>query len=138
MHLLALKPPRYAISPAAQVGSVWVPEVFQLVVNYQNPNYLNSLWLGTVWNLGVIPYRVFREFLVALFHFRFGVALLSIFVIPASALLIFVKGVLGKVRAHCVPLELVQQSVLLSKYESDTAFSRGHKEVVIDLDTIKL
>ena len=127
-------PPRYMISPAAQKKSVWTPEVFQMVLGHPNPNYINSVWLGVFWNVGILPYRTLREFGWALFNFRFHLALLSLLVLPVSTFWLFCMGICGKLSAHTIPLDYINQSVILTPEQSQEAVGLGFNDVLIDVN----
>lgn len=128
-----LLPPRYAINPAAQTKPLWAPAPYQVVVSHRNGNYLNSLWLGFVWNTLVLPYRIAREFLWNLFNFELFLAALSLLVIPVSYVMFMMYGLRGKLKGVAISLEESQQGVVLNPNQSEFAVATGHRQVLIDM-----
>lgn len=128
-------PPRYIINPIAAPRPLWAPEIYQTVCGYRNPSYLNSLWLGLVWPVLALPYRVFREVLWPLFNFDFGTALGSIAGLPASMAWNLLRCVTGHVMAIDVTVDQVTDAIVLCPKQGAAAVFEGHYDVVMDLGT---
>ncbi len=130
------EPPKFLINPAAQKTSMWFPEVYQLMMGHTNPSYLNSLWLGTGWNLMIIPYRIARECLWSLFNFNIIMALFSVIVIPVTVVWMFVMGALGRLSGADFPITELKHCVILTPEQSRQAISQGFDTVLIDVDAV--
>lgn len=129
------KPPRYIINPMAAREPLWLPHVWQMAVaDARNPSYLNSLWLGTVYNLMLVPQRLFSETLVSLFNFQLGKCLFSLFAIPVSVLLFLIMGLSGRLAGINVTLEQAANALILKPAEGLAALEEGFTDLVIDLD----
>lgn len=130
-------PPRYVISPAAIVKSMWTPKVHQFIVGHPNPSYINSVWLGTGWNLFSLPYRVVTEVLNPLLNFRFGRTIMCAITLPLTVLVIFWHGINGRAQGASVSIDEAIASVILTPQESAAAVRRGHMLVVTDMDAVR-
>lgn len=129
-------PPAYLINPKAIKRSFWTPEVYQLIIGHRNPNYLHSVWLGTAWSLLSLPYRVFREVLVPLFHFRFGSLFTSLQVLPTSMVYLFLLGLAGRVMSANLPIHVVMQSLILTPEQSEEAIADGYSLPLIEVEKL--
>lgn len=127
-------PPRYIINPVATPRSLWAPEIYQTVCGYRNPSYLNSLWLGMVWPVLALPYRVVREVLWPLFNFDFSTALLSLVMLPVTVGYNFLRCVTGHVMAIEATIDQVTNAIILSPEQGAAAVFEGHYDVVMDLN----
>lgn len=128
-----IKPPSYIINPVAITQSFWTPEIFQYVIGRGNSSYLNSVWLGTGWQILALPYRAFYEILVPLFNFRFVTALVSMLVIPVSMLMIFLHSLFGQIKAVNLPVGVVTDAHMLTPEQGHAAIKNGFTAPVIEL-----
>lgn len=130
--------PLYMINPVAFQESFWAPDVFQLILGHKNKNYLNSLWLGTGWIALSLPQRVLYEVVLPLVNFRFGMALISCFRLPASSMLIFWNGICGTLGSVGIGLGQIVKSIVLTPKQSQEAFDQGYKDSVLEIFKINL
>lgn len=94
----------------------WTPEPWQICAA-KNPTYLNSVWIGTVWNLIMLPSRFWPELLRPLLWGQLELALRSLLIIPTTTLGMFWFGLLG--RMHSLPLSPVATMGLLVMEDED-------------------
>lgn len=74
--------PIYLINLAA-APTMWDPEPWQ-IQKFPNPSYLNSLWIGLVWNLFLLPTRLWHEVIDTLLDGQILGALLLLVALPIS------------------------------------------------------
>ena len=116
-------PPTYVINPllqrAAWTGDDWG---FQL---YPSKNWLNSVWLGTVWNFMCLPQRFYCCVIVPLLGLQpVGVAIgLMAFFVNTTAQ--FFAGLYGRLIMLPYPLEVISDSVVLSPSRAQAAIEAG-------------
>lgn len=108
--------PRYHINMAL-APLHWTPEIWQ-ITKFVNPSVLNSLWLGTVWNLFLLPTRFWHECLVILAAGHMRLAFAQFGVILWSFWKVFTWGLNGNARAVNLPLDTIVQSTFLNAQEA--------------------
>lgn len=114
-----------ALAPIA-----WTPEAWQLRP-FVNPHYLNSLWLGTVWNAVLAPTRLWHESLKFILAGRVKVGLLNgLLLFPFTTLTFLAWGVRGKLRAHSLPLEVASDAEFLDELMCALEIRSGRGELV--------
>lgn len=128
--------PRYAINPQAQKRSIWTPEIYQLVLGQGCTGYLNSVWLGTIWNLILMPSRFLVEVVWNVFNFRFQQALFSLLMLLPTSLWLVYMGLRGSLRVVPITAEIAARSIILSPEQCMTAIQRGYTDVIVDLDKL--
>lgn len=126
-------PPRFIISPAAIRTSFWTPRIFQIVCCHENPSYLNSFWLGTVWNVATLPFRAVTEVVWPLFNFRLFPALVSALLLPVTFILMFFYGITGRVASLSVTLEQRMSSLILTPEKSQQLVDGGNQSALISM-----
>lgn len=124
---------RYLINPVAVGPALWFPQAFQLFPGQRRASYLNSLWLGTVYNLMILPYRFTCECLRNLFHFRLVRLLQALWVLPLSVLLFAFYGILGQLAAVDITIEQLADSKIASDADGELMLALGNKCVVTDI-----
>ena len=129
-------PPAYLINPKAIKRSFWTPEVYQLIVGHRNPNYLHSVWLGTAWSVLSLPYRVFRELVVPLFHFDFGTFAESLWGLPVSLVYLLIQGLFGRVMSVNMSIEVSMKSLILTPEQGREALELGYCEPITLVDSV--
>lgn len=130
--------PIYVINLAATKKTFWTPEIYQIFVGQKNESYLNSLWIGTGWNLLSAPYRVFREIVCPVFNFRFGLAAMSLVNIPVTMMKFLKHGLLGRAIALNIDVEQAVMGVVLSEQQAQEALEMGHDFVCAKLDDLEM
>lgn len=132
---------RYAINPAV-APLQWSPEPYQLV-RFHNPRYWNSLWLGTVWNVALLPTRIWRNigrparamfgsvgdgWNVAVWVLTF---LIMLVFTPLEVVYDFLLGVSGNLRA--VPLDefVMAYARRMSEREAYEIMKRGEYALLV-------
>lgn len=106
-------PPRYLVNPGAIETSTWTPRIFQFVLGHSCKNYLNSLWLGTVWNVLTLPFRLVEEVLQPLFNFQFTKSVFSTVGFVATVPVLFWFGITGRLMGINVSKEQAMTSIVL-------------------------
>ena len=125
----APKRPAYLINMAL-APLAWTPECWQMRP-FINPSRANSVWLGTVWNVILIPTRIWHEVLRPLLHGEVRVALFYLFLIlPATVFQFLVLGLQGALRAHSLPLEVCTDAEFLEEWEAALQMRRNDWQLV--------
>ena len=129
------RPPKYVLNPQAQ-SSKWTCDIYQLASKNRNRNYLNSLWLGTVWNLFILPYRFLKEPCTLLVRGHYRMMWLSLLMLPMSVWKMFVAGVSGNLIAMDITIEQAVNGVTLRDGPAFEMIERGITEAVIDMSKV--
>lgn len=122
-------PAPFLINPYGK-KSLWMPEPYQML-RYPNPSLLNSLWLGLVAPVVLLPHRIWHEFIKCMLVGEFGVAKFSARHIVSSSLRWAWWGITGNayaVQAH--PLQLLLGHVLPPKYSALVSANGGATQVI--------
>ena len=90
-------PAPFLINPYGK-KSIWMPEPYQML-RYPNPSLLNSLWLGLVAPIVLLPCRVWHEFIKCLLVGELQIAALSARHLVSSSLCWAAWGVTGNAYA---------------------------------------
>jgi len=106
--------------------SIWCPMPHQ-VLDFPNPSRLQSLWIGTVAQLYMLPVRLWREFLAILLKGRPLVAALSLLYVMWSTLLWVWWGVRGTAFGVDMPARLVSATKFLPPDACDAAIRYGSR-----------
>jgi hypothetical protein len=124
---------RFLINPLV-VESIWTPEPYQLFV-WPNPSRLNSIWLGTVAQLVMLPGRIWTEFVMPLFLGYFFLAFwYGFWFIPTSTMKWLCAGLKGNLFAVRLPLEVAVQAELMTNEVALKFLCMGVEEPVIDME----
>lgn len=121
---------RYKIN-AALLPLAWTPEPWQ-VVYFPNPNRLNSIWLGTVWNFMLFPTRLWFEVIRLL-------TTKAWFLVPATLAGLMLSlprwvwaGFCGNLRALPVDMHTRLHADIMTPAEAAAAITAGDERAVID------
>lgn len=100
----------------------WTPETWQMMpIVFKNRSYLNSLWLGTVWQLVLLP-GYLRDAMQIAWYVGLLKGLSCLFVhIPAAILKRLVFGVLGRLNAVRLPQAILVESGFMNERAGLTA-----------------
>lgn len=121
--------PNLLLNPAV-AALCWTPEAFQYVY-FPNPRYLNSLWLGTVWNVTLLPTRIFQEVINPLLRGYLTFPLIHLFVtMPISVGVFFLRGLIGRCRAVNLPIATMATARSITPEEAMEQFNRGNYELL--------
>jgi hypothetical protein len=108
----------------------WTPEVWQMR-RFTNPSRANSLWLGMVWNVILLPNRLWHEFGAIAITGRVDLALLHLLIaIPGSFATFLWWGLIGKARAVRLPLDVVINAEFMDEQRCARQIILGHHELV--------
>jgi hypothetical protein len=102
----------------------WTPEPYQ-ILKYRNPSYLNSLWLGTFWNVFLLPTRLWVEVVLACIHDGLGEALLGLLSLVVSMVIRFAFGIAGFARGVDLPIETLLHCRVLDEIEAVAEIKAG-------------
>ena len=132
--------PRYVLNPAAHVHipSMWTPEPFQIVVLSPNKSYLNSLWIGVVWNILSLPEQFFKRTIVSALRMDMKNFLHSLWAIPMGALILIIEGILGRCVALPITLEQRQNSITMPQKESEKVTREGTKDFILSVHSVAI
>lgn len=117
---------RFVINPAL-VPTLWQGETFGLH-SFKNRNYLNSLWLGIVWNALCIPQRAYLEIVRPALLGMISNALTGILVFIALTLGYAIAGVLGQLIMLPYQLDVLLNSKILDEDDSQLEIAAGVTE----------
>lgn len=130
-----MKLQRYLINPSAYNHSLWTPEIYQMIPARRNPRYLQSLWL-VFWNIVLLPTRIWHEFIKQVLQFRFKAALIGLFMLPSTFLLLSFFGITGNLICMPITLEELLNANVATPDEGEVLLELGIKEVLIDRQDI--
>lgn len=108
----------------------WTPEPYQ-IIRFRNTNKLNSLWLGTVAPIILLPTRIWHEIIMVALMGHFMHSLRMMAFVPISMFHWFWWGVTGQAHAINQPLSVLTQSHFLSPADCLKAIAAGCDEVVM-------
>ena len=135
--MFASPPPRYIINPLALKEAVWLPGGLWAITNkYKNPNRLNSLWLGTAWNLFHTPVDVLTIATRALFDLRIVDFLVTLGNGPLALVQIMVSGIRGELLGLDLPREIMEDGIVLVPEHAAVLPEDYANLLVIDTDAI--
>lgn len=126
-------PPRFVINPRAIGRLYWSPKVYQHIFGHLNRSYLNSLWLGIIWNILTLPYRVVMQILWPIFNFEFGFALMGVLAVPASFILISFFGLMGRLISLPISVEIRMNAMVLNNKRASAMLASGDNRIVVDM-----
>ena len=122
-------PAPFLINPYGK-KSIWMPEPYQML-RYPNPSLLNSLWLGLVAPIVLLPCRVWHEFIKCLLVGELQIAALSARHLVSSSLRWAAWGVTGNAYAvQASPFQLMLGHVLPPKYSALVSANGGSIQVI--------
>lgn len=122
-------PAPFLINPYGK-KSIWMPEPYQMLC-YPNPSLPNSLWLGLVAPIVLLPHRIWHEFIKCLLVGEFQTAALSALHIVSSSLRWAAWGVTGNAYAvQASPFQLMLGHVLPPKYSALVSANGGSIQVI--------
>lgn len=121
---------RYVLNPAV-MRLTWNPEAWQ-VVRFMNPNYANSLWLGTVWNIALLPTRLWQEVARPALagHIRLACQMASRIV--TTTLETAGWGLMGRARPLPVSAALLCDADILSEQQARAMLEAGKFDAVME------
>ena len=102
----------------AYAPTVWQAEAWQLV-RHRNPNWLNSIWLGTVVNVLNLPTRVLQEVLLMALRSNLLLAAFFAVFVPVSALWHLLIGLAGRLSAVSAPPQVIASLRATTPEEAD-------------------
>jgi len=122
--------PRYVIN-LLNVKSTWTPEPYQML-NWPNPNYFNSLWLGLVAPLVMLPGRIWSEVIkpARAGHIRFALNMLVF--IPKSSLLWAIWGISRQIIAPRIDPVTLRASRFMQPSEALKSFVDGDRRAIFE------
>jgi hypothetical protein len=121
---------RYKVN-AALMPLSWTPEPWQ-VVYFPNPNRLNSIWIGTVWNFMLIPTRMWFEVIRLCVTPAWYITPMTLMAVLLSSLKWVLAGFAGKLRALPIDLQTRLHSDIMTPEEAASAIKAGDERAVID------
>ena len=122
-------PAPFLINPYGK-KSIWMPEPYQML-RYPNPSLLNSLWLGLVAPIVLLPHRIWREFIKCLLVDEFQIAALSARHLVSSSLRWVAWGITGNAYAvQASPFQLMLGHVLPPRYSALVSANGGSIQVI--------
>lgn len=121
---------RYKVN-AALLPLNWTPEPWQ-VVYFPNPSLMNSIWLGTVWNVMVLPTRLYYEFFRLLFSPLWFLAPATLCVVIGGFFKWIGMGFAGQLRGTKLPMEIRANAVFMLPNECVHAIHAGDDRAIID------
>lgn len=124
--------PTCLINPVSSTEVMWSPHVYQMVLGHKNPSYLNSLWLGTVWNLLLLPFRVAIEVLWPLFNFELQLMCLSLWYVPVGSFRLLASSLSGHAMGLRISCEQMVSGRVLTPAQGRGAVASGFDTVVIE------
>jgi hypothetical protein len=104
--------------------AVWTPEPWEIQY-FQNPSYLNSLWIGIVWNVVLAPWRFMHEVLKTVFEGHLLMALILLVLLPISMVKLAFAGICGQVHAVRLPIDILLMSRLMTPSECEADIRDG-------------
>lgn len=113
----------------AVAAPCWAPEIWQ-IQQFLNPHYLNSLWIGTVWNTVLLPSRIIHEIIKPVFRGEFAVALTMVVGIPYTFIRNILVGAAGKLRGVGLPLNVILNAEFLDEDEAFAQMQKGNYDLV--------
>lgn len=123
-QLIRRNPNMQPVANMLMAPPVWAAEPWQLCAA-RNPSYLNSLWLGTVWNIVLLPTRIWKELLRPLLWGRIELFLAMLAFMPLSIAKFFWLGITGRLHSLMLPPD-VCPSILLMEDEDAAAVKAMH------------
>jgi hypothetical protein len=119
----------FSINPAV-AKLQWTPEVWQMV-NFHNPNYANSLWLGTAWQVILLPTRALYEVILPIIlGGMFRVAMVNAAFMVVSTCQMLVMGLAGRLRGLPISLPERLMGRIMGEREAAEAIMRGKGRLV--------
>lgn len=115
--------PKFVINPTL-VPTCWQGENWGYRA-HRNKNYLNSVWLGTVWNVFLLPQRIWHSVGVPLLHGRVIAALVNVPMVPVITLAYFCAGIIGSLKMLPYDLPTLMESYVLSEEEGKREIEHG-------------
>lgn len=122
-------PPAFIVNPSL-APTRWLADPWQLRA-HRNPNYLNSVWLGTVNQVLNFPDRLWHEFLRPLLSGRLFHAFVGFWAIALLIPAFLLLGLLGWLRAIPIDLETLLQAHVLSTKDSQRAIEAGMSQMLV-------
>lgn len=128
-------PPHTIVNPYAQ-SSRWTGDDW-CVVSGHNPNWLNSAWLGTVWNVVCLPQRTWFMLKASFAYLRAGMIGTALLALPLLVLAFFqylLVGLVGHLRMlPPLPLDLMNSpgTEIAGLEEGEKLISSGFDSVVV-------
>ena len=122
-------PPTLYINPV-MTDSTWAPEAYQ-IIHWHNPSYLNSLWIGLVFNFYLLPYRVLTELILPLVMGEWRVAIMLGCYLPLTVCRWVGWGVTGMAFGLKLPIETLLEGEILSPAGVIEAMQAGHCDLLI-------
>lgn len=126
-----LSSPRYSIN-LINAQSIWTPEPHQML-NWPNPSRLNSLWLGLVAPLIMLPGRLWNEVIRVAARGHVGSAAVMLGFIWSSSLLWAGWGLRGDAFALDLDPETLMWSRFLTPDQAIEALMAGDNDVITRL-----
>jgi hypothetical protein len=106
----------FVLNPAV-AALMWDPEPYQMV-EFRNPHWLNSAWLGTAWNVILLPTRVWHEILKTLLVGDLLGGLVMTANLAVSMLRQVAMGLAGRLRGVRLPIETLLAARQMSEQEA--------------------
>ena len=132
---MTAKDPQFLINPNADDSS-WTPEPYQIIC-WPNPSRANSLWIGTVAQLVMLPGRLWTEVVRPLLRGRPLMALMCLlWFLPVSSLIWLWWGIRGDAYALKVDLQLMLRARVMTTDESLIAMALGLDEVAVPMGAL--
>jgi hypothetical protein len=110
---------------------MWAPEPWQ-VIYYPNPARGNAIWLGTVWNICLLPTRLWIESLRLLFTPAYAMVPGTFCAVLASTVRWITMGLRGKLRALAVPIHVRLDADIVPPRRAADLIRGGDARCVVD------
>lgn len=128
-------PPQYIVNPMAAKKQCWFPDTHQLIGGYTNPNYLNSLWLGIIYPMVLLPLRLLNC-INALLQLRFAVFFAILLSFTIGTIKMVWSGIQGKLMAVDIEFDIAVRSIILKPEQAQTAIAKGYNNLVMDAEKL--
>jgi hypothetical protein len=123
---------KYAIN-LLNARSIWTPEPYQML-RWPNPSRLNSLWLGIVAPLIMLPGRLWNECIRVIFagHLKVGLAMLG-FIVSSS-----LEWLSWGLNGHAIAINLTPDVLAVSRFmdvdEAVADLMTGNEKLLIRVE----
>lgn len=128
-------PPKFIVNPSL-APICWIADPWQLRA-HKNPNYLNSVWLGTVNQMLTLPSRLWMELLLPLLMGRLLAAVIGFFAITLLTPGFLLLGLTGYLRVVPLTLEVICESHMMSMRDARRAIECGMTEMLVCVTDLK-
>jgi hypothetical protein len=103
-------------------------------VQAKNPAYFNSLWLGTAWNVLLLPTRAWRNFWIPLLSGHPVIALLlTLIFTPLETLYCLLCGVFGRLRGVGLSESVMRSARIMTDQEAYITMKGGNFDLLREI-----